>query len=111
MPTGAGTLRLDVGACVGGDCWLHVLGAVAPALADLAATLDRACVESPPAHMREGGLIAEGYDEQLDELRRLQRDTSSYLADYLKWPEAEGLPAEILDQAMVPLLSFCSQQV
>ena len=32
--------------------------------------------------MREGGLIAEGYDEQLDELRRLQRDTSAYLADY-----------------------------
>ena len=58
------------------------LDTVAPALCELAATLQRACVESPPAHMREGGLIAEGYDEQLDELRRLQRDTSAYLADY-----------------------------
>lgn len=53
-----------------------------PALCELAAMLNDACVESPPAHLREGGLIKDGYDRQLDEYRDLQRDSNSWLAEY-----------------------------
>ena len=55
---------------------------IAPALGDLGKLLTDACVESPPAHLRDGGLIRDGYDKPLDEYRGLQRDSSKYLADY-----------------------------
>jgi DNA mismatch repair protein MutS len=40
------------------------------------------CIEDPPAHMREGGLIAGGIDAQLDEYRGLQRDGTTWLTAY-----------------------------
>ena len=40
------------------------------------------CVDSPPAHMREGGLIREGVDTQLDGYRELQRDSHAWLGRY-----------------------------
>ncbi len=40
------------------------------------------CVESPPAHLREGGLFRDGVDPALDEVRTLRRDASSWLAAY-----------------------------
>ena len=49
-----------------------------PALADL---LTRAIAEAPPHLLREGGVIAEGFDTTLDELRRIASDTDSYLLD------------------------------
>jgi DNA mismatch repair protein MutS len=49
-----------------------------PALADL---LTRAVAESPPHLLREGGVIAEGFDPALDELRRIATDTDSYLLE------------------------------
>ncbi len=58
------------------------LAEAAPALRELAEKLNAACVETPPAHMREGGLIADGYDKQLDEYRGLQRDSNTWLAEY-----------------------------
>src|SRR6185312_8948714 len=39
--------------------------------ADSAALLARAVVEQPPVLQRDGGVIADGYDAELDELRRL----------------------------------------
>ncbi len=45
------------------------------------AILDR-CVDAPPAHLREGGLIRDGADGQLDEYRGLQRDSNTWLAQY-----------------------------
>ncbi len=48
----------------------------------IASAILAACVEEPPAHLREGGLIRDGYDAQLDEARLLQRDAGSWLADY-----------------------------
>ncbi len=50
----------------------------------LAAQIAEACVEEPPAHLREGGLIRAGYDAQLDEDRSLQRDSNEWLARYQK---------------------------
>jgi DNA mismatch repair protein MutS len=49
-----------------------------PALQGL---LARAVVESPPHLLREGGVIAGGYDAELDELRRIASDTDSYLLE------------------------------
>lgn len=49
-----------------------------PALADL---LSRALIENPPVVIREGGVIAEAYDADLDELRALSTNAGQYLID------------------------------
>lgn len=46
--------------------------------------IDEACDEQPPAHLRDGGLIRDGYDAELDEYRSLQRDSNEWLARYQK---------------------------
>ncbi|MFP4144946.1 MAG: DNA mismatch repair protein MutS [Phycisphaeraceae bacterium] len=53
-------------------------------LETLAAQVDEACTPEPPAHLREGGLIRDGFDGQLDEYRSLQRDGNAWLARYQK---------------------------
>ena len=58
--------------------------AVLEPLDTLAGELAEACVDSPPAHLREGGLIRDGYDARLDEARSLQRDANDWLARYQK---------------------------
>src|SRR5271165_6796269 len=45
------------------------------------ALLQRAIVDSPPHHLRDGGVIAEGYDAELDELRALGSNTEQFLLD------------------------------
>ena len=47
----------------------------------LAALLERALEASPPHFLRDGGVIAAGYDAELDELRRIAADTDSYLLE------------------------------
>ena len=46
---------------------------------ELAATLARAIVEGPPATARDGGVIAPGYDAELDELRGLSAHADRHL--------------------------------
>ncbi|MEE9212279.1 MAG: DNA mismatch repair protein MutS [Phycisphaeraceae bacterium] len=62
----------------------HRIKKAAATLQDFAQQIDAACIESPPNHLREGGLIKDGYDRQLDEYRHLQRDSHSWLARYQK---------------------------
>jgi DNA mismatch repair protein MutS len=50
-----------------------------PALHDL---LVRAIVEEPPVLIRDGGVIAEGHDSELDELRSLSTNASEFLLAY-----------------------------
>jgi len=45
------------------------------------AVLRRALVESPPQVLRDGGVLAEGYDAELDELRLLGSSTEHFLLD------------------------------
>ncbi|UCF31307.1 MAG: DNA mismatch repair protein MutS [bacterium] len=52
-----------------------------PAVRDL---LEKSLVEAPPAVMKEGGVILDGYSEELDELRSLARDGKRYIADLEK---------------------------
>jgi DNA mismatch repair protein MutS len=49
--------------------------------ADTVAWLARAVVTQPPAIQRDGGVIADGYDAELDELRRLSTHADQYLVE------------------------------
>ncbi|MCX4189416.1 DNA mismatch repair protein MutS [Methylophaga sp. OBS3] len=42
--------------------------------------LERAIIEEPPLLIRDGGVIAEGYDSELDRLRELHLNASDYLS-------------------------------
>jgi len=43
--------------------------------------LDKAIIESPPMLIRDGGVIAEGYDDELDDLRGIAENADQYLLD------------------------------
>ncbi len=45
------------------------------------ALLERAIIENPPVVIREGGVIATGYDAELDELRDLSSNAGQFLVD------------------------------
>ncbi|NLA58098.1 MAG: DNA mismatch repair protein MutS [Firmicutes bacterium] len=49
-------------------------------LPDLAELLKKSLVDSPPATVREGGLIRPGYCEELDQLRAAARDGKEWIA-------------------------------
>jgi DNA mismatch repair protein MutS len=49
---------------------------------ELHATLSRAIVDDPPVLLRDGGVIASGYDAELDELRSLSDNASEFLLAY-----------------------------
>ncbi len=62
-----------------------LLAGLADALAghdDLAEFLDRALQEEAPAVTRDGGFIADGYDEELDRLRHVGRAGHEWLAEF-----------------------------
>jgi DNA mismatch repair protein MutS len=50
------------------------------ALADLCAEADRTLAESPPPRISQGGVVREGVDAELDDLRRRSRDAQGALA-------------------------------
>ncbi|HOJ92791.1 MAG TPA: DNA mismatch repair protein MutS [Dictyoglomaceae bacterium] len=52
-----------------------------PDLEPLYERLNKALVESPPAHLKEGGFIKDGYNQDLDDLRGMLRDSRKWLAD------------------------------
>jgi DNA mismatch repair protein MutS len=43
--------------------------------------LSKAIIDNPPMLIRDGGVIAEGYDEELDELRSIATNADQYLLD------------------------------
>jgi len=48
---------------------------------EISTELERALIESPPVLIRDGGMIADGYDDELDDLRRAGEDADQYLLD------------------------------
>jgi DNA mismatch repair protein MutS len=44
--------------------------------------LQRAVKDNPPVVIRDGGVIADGYDEDLDELRNISTDAGQYMLDF-----------------------------
>jgi DNA mismatch repair protein MutS len=69
----------------------HLAGIESPLLAELAdqvgehkeqyRLLDKAIIDNPPMLIRDGGVIAEGYDEELDDLRGTAENADQYLVD------------------------------
>ena len=59
-----------------------VVRSVLDALGPLAAEIVRTCVDAPPAHLREGGLVRDGVDAALDEARLLKDNAGQWLAKY-----------------------------
>lgn len=62
---------------------------------ELRALLERAIIDSPPVLIRDGGVIAPGYHEELDEWRALADGATDYL-DRLKIREREKLGLDTL---------------
>jgi DNA mismatch repair protein MutS len=58
------------------------LASAADALGPLADEIARLCVPTPPPHLREGGLIRDGVDAELDEYRQLQHHAAEWMAQY-----------------------------
>ncbi len=48
---------------------------------ELADCLERAIIDNPPVVIREGGVIREGFDPELDELRNISENAGQYLLD------------------------------
>jgi len=64
-----------------GSALLASLGADLATPEDALSLLERALLAEPAALVRDGGVIAEGYDSELDELRRLQSNAGEFLLE------------------------------
>ena len=64
-------------------------------LQDLGERIRTQCVDDAPGHMRQGGLLRDGVDTALDEVRSLQRDGAAWLADY---------QTQLIDESGIPSL-------
>jgi DNA mismatch repair protein MutS len=51
-------------------------------LDNVVALIDRAITDEPPVGVREGGMIREGYHDELDELRSMRRNAQDWMARY-----------------------------
>ena len=60
---------------------IQELAAEAAEHPEIHALLQKALIETPPALIRDGGVLAAGYDAELDELRKLSGHADQYLAD------------------------------
>jgi DNA mismatch repair protein MutS len=60
---------------------LQQLASEASTHPEIVELLQKAIIENPPMLIRDGGVIAEGYDAELDELRNLSSNSEQYLLD------------------------------
>ena len=60
---------------------LRILADQASTHPETQALLTRAIIEAPPALLREGGVIATGFDIELDELRQISQHSDQFLLD------------------------------
>src|SRR5262245_11267495 len=73
---------------------LQALGRAPEPLADPRADLAATLVDEPPPGSRDGGLVREGCNAELDGLRALARDSSAWLARYQQQlAEQTGIPS------------------
>lgn len=61
---------------------LSDMGSRIDTLEDVSGLIEEAVHEDPPVSLREGGIIKEGYDRELDRLISLSRDGKSWIADF-----------------------------
>mgnify|MGYP002760383423 FL=1 len=75
------------------DPRLRELAAAASPQPSILDRLASALVEQPPVVIRDGGVLADGYDNELDELRGLSRNADGFLTDLEhREREATGIP-------------------
>jgi DNA mismatch repair protein MutS len=60
---------------------LYGIGNRMETLQDVAEIIEKAICDDPPVSLKEGGLIREGYNSELDELIRITRDGKSWIAE------------------------------
>ncbi|PVY79127.1 DNA mismatch repair protein MutS [Tamilnaduibacter salinus] len=60
---------------------IQTLAATISTYPELADTLSRAIVDNPPVVIRDGGVIREGYDDELDDLRNISENAGQFLLD------------------------------
>jgi DNA mismatch repair protein MutS len=61
---------------------------------DLQERIEKALVDEPPAGIRDGGIFADGFNEDLDELREIARDGKTYIAKIKdKLAKEAGIPS------------------
>ncbi|MGB3513286.1 MAG: DNA mismatch repair protein MutS [Microcoleaceae cyanobacterium] len=65
----------------GNSPYLKVLQNLPPILQELGEKIHANLVESPPQHLKEGGLIRPGINDNLDEMRRLAEEDQQWIAN------------------------------
>lgn len=68
-------------ACLGSSPYLKALQKVPPELEQLGKKVIDCLVESPPLKLKEGGIIKDGINPQLDEMRQKSQDDRDWLAN------------------------------
>ena len=66
--------------CVSTPSYLHTLAKQSQPMPELQSLLEEAIVENPPVLIRDGGVIAPGYNSELDVLRDLSDGATEFLA-------------------------------
>ena len=61
---------------------LRALWAALGNFSELVELIERSIVESPPPTVKEGGIIKKGFNEELDELRRLKQEGRRWLLNF-----------------------------
>jgi len=74
------TLAASLGAT--GSAALAALAARFDPVEEAQAAIRGAIVDEPPPNLRDGGVIREGYDPELDELIAIERDGKTWFSDY-----------------------------
>ena len=49
-------------------------------LEEIVSLIERSIIEDPPAHLRDGGVIKDGFDPEIDQLRALLRDGKGWIS-------------------------------
>ena len=89
-----GVMPLLAEVSAGGDRELQEAIGELPEFPELHDLLVRAIIEEPPVLIRDGGVIAKGYDEELDGLRALSENASEFLLKYeQEQKERTGIPS------------------
>jgi len=74
--------------------FLEQCGEQIECLPDIFDLLSAGLVDEPPVLIRNGGVIAEGYDTELDELRGLSENADAFLTEYEnRQKEESGIPS------------------
>lgn len=63
------------------NSYLHSLTSDISDFAELKALISRSIVDAPPASLKEGGVIRDGYNKDIDELRKISRSGKDFIAE------------------------------